>query len=519
MRSIHKTPLLVSGLFSLASLAGAQIQLTGPSTMPTGQRAEGPLFADFNGDGVLDLAVTTNGTGNLDLVEVFRGLGDGTFQAATTVFLANGSGPNGLCAADFNGDGNLDIAVSLKNTNQVQVLAGQGNLNFLAGAATGVGGDEPRQISAVDMDGDGDRDLVVSLNGTSEVAVLANQAGSMTLIGAFAAGDDVRDHATGDFDGDGDIDVATASHDDRTVRVLSNNGSGSLSMGATLSVHGATRPAGLAAGDLDGDGDLDLVAACGDGTNPALNMAGIFRNDGGVFAGPFNVVTGHVDADDVVLADFSGDGLLDMALSHLSDGAITLHEGLGGLVFAAPVMVQTNPFAGDMAAADLDGNGGVDLGAIGRQSAGVQIFLNAEGGLGSSYCTANANSTGFSARCTATGSAVAAANNFTLTCDRMPNGQFGFFLMGQTQGFVANPGGSLGNLCLGGSIGRLNQIILNSGAAGLVSTPVDLIQMPTPSTPVAVIGGQTWNFQCWYRDLVGGQSVSNFSDGYSVLFQ
>ncbi|MEZ5973848.1 MAG: hypothetical protein R3E96_03085 [Planctomycetota bacterium] len=82
----------------------------------------------------------------------------------------------------------------------------------------------------------------------------------------------------------------------------------------------------------------------------------------------------------------------------------------------------------------------------------------------------------------------------------MPNGQFGFFLMGQTQGFVANPGGSLGNLCLGGSIGRLNQIILNSGAAGLVSTPVDLIQMPTPSTPGRVIGGQTWNFQCWYRD-------------------
>ncbi|MEZ5973850.1 MAG: VCBS repeat-containing protein [Planctomycetota bacterium] len=181
--------------------------------MPTGQRAEGPLFADFNGDGVLDLAVTTNGTGNLDLAEVFRGLGDGTFQAATTVFLANGSGPNGLCAADFNGDGNLDIAVSLKNTNQVQVLAGQGNLNFLAGAATGVGV-MSRAKSArwtwTTATKTGTRDLVVSLNGTSEVAVLANQAGSMTLIGAFAAGDDVRDHATGDFDGDGDIDVATA---------------------------------------------------------------------------------------------------------------------------------------------------------------------------------------------------------------------------------------------------------------------------------------------------------------------
>jgi hypothetical protein len=98
---------------------------------------------------------------------------------------------------------------------------------------------------------------------------------------------------------------------------------------------------------------------------------------------------------------------------------------------------------------------------------------------------------------------------------------FGYFLTSTTQGFVANPGGSMGNLCLAGSIGRYvgPGQIQNSGAAGAISLPLDLTQTPQPTGSVAIVAGQTWNFQAWYRDAVGGSATSNFTDGLSIGFQ
>ena len=86
---------------------------------------------------------------------------------------------------------------------------------------------------------------------------------------------------------------------------------------------------------------------------------------------------------------------------------------------------------------------------------------------------------------------------------------------------MANPGGSDGNLCLGGSIGRYvgpGQIV-NSGATGSFTLPLDLTQTPTPTGLVAIAAGETWNFQAWHRDAVGGFATSNFTDGLAVQFQ
>jgi len=89
----------------------------------------------------------------------------------------------------------------------------------------------------------------------------------------------------------------------------------------------------------------------------------------------------------------------------------------------------------------------------------------------------------------------------------------------RTQGFVAHAGGSQGNLCLGGSIGRnVGGLIVNSGAPGSVMVSAPLGAMPQPARPVAVVVGETWHFQCWFRDSVGGAATSNFSDGLALLF-
>ncbi|MEZ6016273.1 MAG: hypothetical protein R3F49_14235 [Planctomycetota bacterium] len=142
-------------------------------------------------------------------------------------------------------------------------------------------------------------------------------------------------------------------------------------------------------------------------------------------------------------------------------------------------------------------------------------------GPGTRYCTAVANSTGITAQMAASGSASVAQNNLVIEASRMPLNSFGFFLTSATQGLIANPGGSQGNLCLGGSIGRYvgPGQIQNSGATGAISLAVDLTQHPTPTGLVSVQVGQTWNFTAWYRDVVGGSATSNFTDGYQILFQ
>ncbi|MEZ6015018.1 MAG: formylglycine-generating enzyme family protein [Planctomycetota bacterium] len=110
-------------------------------------------------------------------------------------------------------------------------------------------------------------------------------------------------------------------------------------------------------------------------------------------------------------------------------------------------------------------------------------------------------------------------NDLVLTSSGLPLNAAAYFLCSRTQGFVQNPGGSAGDLCLGNPIGRLvGGVAVNSGATGVVDVTADLNVMPQPTGAVAVLPGETWNFQCWYRDAAGGSATSNFSDGLAVLF-
>jgi len=136
-------------------------------------------------------------------------------------------------------------------------------------------------------------------------------------------------------------------------------------------------------------------------------------------------------------------------------------------------------------------------------------------GIGTRYCTpAVVNSSGLSAEMEVTGSDVVADNSVVLNAGQLPPNEFGYFLTSQTQGFVLNPGGSAGNLCLGGTIGRYSSSVLSSGAGGAFSLPIDLTDMPDPTSGTVQVG-ETWNFTAWFRD----GSTNNFADGVAVLFQ
>ena len=139
--------------------------------------------------------------------------------------------------------------------------------------------------------------------------------------------------------------------------------------------------------------------------------------------------------------------------------------------------------------------------------------------LGTSYCgPANLNSTGASASIGARGYPQVDANYVILEADGLPPGKAGLFLVSMTTAFVPFAGGSQGNLCLGGAIGRYTKSVWIAPPDGQVEAPIDLASIPTPGGTTAVLAGETWNWQAWFRDTNPGPT-SNFTDGVSITFR
>ncbi len=214
--------------------------------------------------------------------------------------------------------------------------------------------------------------------------------------------------------------------------------------------------------------------------------------------------------------------------------------------FAVPISIEGRPIFNASTGIDLDRDGVAEpnlaFSSVGYQGIldpgpqGVSGFVASYGPAGMPptgsgfffarnfrvdrpHCAAAANSTGRAAALMMAGDATASSNELSLRAFGMPPQTVGFFLLSRTPGFVAQAGGSQGNLCLGGSIGRLNQQIFQTEFWGTGSADVDLAAIPQPSGTVSASAGETWYAQAWFRDTVGGTATSNFTSGSSITLQ
>lgn len=150
---------------------------------------------------------------------------------------------------------------------------------------------------------------------------------------------------------------------------------------------------------------------------------------------------------------------------------------------------------------------------ISDREQGLIVVWHGDPLAGENFCSpATPNSSGLPGRIHAIGSADASQNDITLSAINLPSGEFGYFLTSMSQGSFSPPG-SMGTICLGGQIARFVSQIQNSGPEGAFEAVIDLNNIPT-SPPQAVMAGQTWYYQGWFRD---GAS-SNFTDGTQVDF-
>ncbi|MEZ6015924.1 MAG: sulfatase-like hydrolase/transferase [Planctomycetota bacterium] len=149
----------------------------------------------------------------------------------------------------------------------------------------------------------------------------------------------------------------------------------------------------------------------------------------------------------------------------------------------------------------------------------LSALFRADTSIGASYCSAALNSSGAAGMTFIEGSPALLDNDVTLVAESVPPGSFGFFLASRVQAFAPHPGGSQGNLCLGGSIGRYTGPgqVTSAGPAGRFTLQIDLARMPSPNGPLAAQPGETWSFQAWHRDA-NPAPTSNFTAGSSVTF-
>ncbi len=150
----------------------------------------------------------------------------------------------------------------------------------------------------------------------------------------------------------------------------------------------------------------------------------------------------------------------------------------------------------------------------GIQSGAAYVF---EFHLGQPTCDGVPNSTGTPGEIWATGSLAAHAGALELWAADLPRHQVGMFLISRDTGFVPAPGGSQGNLCLGGTIGRFGSSVQSTGSPGEMHFVVDTDALPFAGQ-AEILAGETWNFQAWFRDVNPGPT-SNFTGGLAIAFR
>ncbi|MDR3726332.1 MAG: FG-GAP-like repeat-containing protein [Terracidiphilus sp.] len=300
-----------------------------PVTMATG---------DFNGDGIPDLAYTSNGNNTTARVlSILLGKGDGTFTQGQSISL-----PSGICTcainiADVNGDGKLDLILGGGGQPQVSIALFPGNGDGTFGAVivttftplfAGMYPSATTRMGIGDINGDGAADIVVGDQGNNQIYVLTgNNSGFFQLARTIQGGNNPREIFLPDLNGDGHLDIVAYGQAGGTFTVLLGQGDGTFSTGVNYSA--SMNAPNMVLIDLDGDGHLDAVA-----TTYQISANGVLTSQVSVLLGKADgtfasakVIVNAIQGSLLDVGDYNGDGVLDLLFLNNTGLGIALGQG------------------------------------------------------------------------------------------------------------------------------------------------------------------------------------------------
>ena len=340
-----------------------------PGLGPFGAEPFGVSSADFNNDGLNDIAVA-NSTSND--VSVFIGSGAGQFNQPLSYHVIS---PISIVTNDFNNDGETDLGVA-SGDGAVAILFGLGNGVFDSTVYFSTGAIYPNAlgITTADYNSDGNADIAVTNNGSHNISVLLGiGSGNFAAAIIYPTSYEPFSIISKDFDNDGGIDLMVSHPSLESVSYLKGNGDGTFQSIISFTTNAiGYGPIGLAAADFNNDGKLDLATA---------NSAGFFSILIGANSGLFLPAVNYTYTVNplpwyIVAEDFNGDGKIDLATSNTNtyDVYVMQGNGLGG--FMQPVIYPVGLTPLGLAVNDFNNDGKLDIATANAESDDISILLS-----------------------------------------------------------------------------------------------------------------------------------------------
>ena len=339
---------------------------------------------DFNKDGNLDV-VTANSNGGT--ISLFRGNGLGSFASQSTFSAGTGSAPYHAIAADFNGDGWLDVATANNGNATFSVLLNNqvGGFSPFTSFATA---SQPRYLAVGDFNNDSFFDIAVVNYNSNSLSIrlgdgLGGFGGSTAVLTSFFGASNPSSVITNDFNRDGNADLAVTMFTGNRVLIFQGDGTGSFPSTPTSFAVGV-KPISIITNDFNGDGLLDLAVANQNNINSIGSVSVRLGTVNAPFFGASAAYSASINPTSITSWDFNSDGILDLALAQQgatgNAGNMSVFIGTGLGTFSTPRDYAPN--AGGrpqgIAAADFNGDGLLDITTAndGVQNAdkGISIF-------------------------------------------------------------------------------------------------------------------------------------------------
>jgi hypothetical protein len=377
MKQLSSLLLVALGLFCTASSPAAS-QFKKPVFYQVGSQPYGAAAADFNHDGKLDLAVPDVSPGD---ISILMGKGNGTFRPSQQ--FATTTDPDAVAVGDFNEDGDLDIAVTEYGFGggALEIFLGQGDGTFTQGEVL-FPGNLPYGLTVADFNGDGHLDIATANDGDNQVAVMfGNGHGKFRSPVVYDVPLPERVFAV-DLNGDGHPDLAVLAYCGQSghcgfgaVAVLLNKGHGTFAKARYFDVHGVG-PEGIASADLNHDGKVDLVVTNNNFLSSSIVSVLLGKGDG-TFKRAVTYPVGAGPAGPAI-ADFDGDGNLDIAVANIASSTVSLLYGKGNGRFrpARDIIIGSSAYPISATAADFNSDGAPDLAVPLQGLNSVAILIN-----------------------------------------------------------------------------------------------------------------------------------------------